>query len=249
MAYKRGRRMRRRVGIRRRRRTFRRRTFRRARKLNNRRVVTYRGGRNMPMPNILNTIVPWTALFEQPAAGAQPFYKYTLNMNNLNDLGGTLSTTAPLFHDNIMTMFARWIVHGSKIRVNGVSLSDTTATGDCIFGVFPSISASQAANITNLESAMSAQGSRWSTLTRYGNGGPRNVGNYVKIKSLMGLHDLVDDPSFTGQSSAAPTSAPIWTIFLGSRDETSAATGSFVVQLKSYVTYYRRDNEDILAPA
>lgn len=217
-------------------------------KLNNSSVVTYRGRQNMAMPNILNTKVTWSTLHSVTTGVVMPFQLITIGMNNLNDPGGTIDSTAPMFHDNLMTMYGRYVVHACKIVVSAVSTADTTGTGDCMFGTFPSVTAAQAANVTTLPSALVQQGCRYNTVVRYGNGGVRTVKNFCKVKTLMGKKDVVDDPDFSGQSTAAPVTLPVWILFVGTRNESSDPTVSFSIKCTYYVSYYRRDNEDLAAP-
>lgn len=217
-------------------------------KLNNSSVVTYRGRENMAMPNILNTKVTWSTVYTVLAAGSMPYKQLSIGMNNLNDPGGSLDSTAPMFHDNLMTMYGRYVVHACKIVVTAVSASDTTGTGDSVFGTYPSTSSAQAGNVTTLASAIVQQGCRYSSAVRYGNGGARTVKNFCKVKTLMGKKDVVDDPDFSGQSSAAPVTLPVWSLFIGSRDETSDPTAAFTIKCTYYVSYYRRDNEDLTQP-
>lgn len=220
----------------------------RSRKLNNRSVMSYSAPRNMPMPNIFNTKVTWSGLHDEVTGVASIFKTFNVWINNLNDPGAAISATEPGFHSRLMAMYNRYVVHACKISINAISLTDSTGTGDCVFGCFPSISTAQAGNITNLPSAIAAQGSRYSGITRYGNGGTRTVKNFCKVKSLMGLKDIVDDPAFSGSTTLSPTSLPVWRCFVGSRDLASAATGSFVIKATYYVSYYRRDNEDLVIP-
>lgn len=218
-------------------------------KLNNGNVMSYRAPRNMPMPNIFNTKVTWSGLHEELPAVAGVFKTFNVFINNLNDPGGTISATEPAFHSRLMNFYGRYVVHACKISINAISLSDSTGTGDVIFGCFPSVSTAQAGNITNLPSAIAAQGSRYTGITRYGNGGTRTVKNYCKVKSLMGLKDIVDDPTYSGFPTLSPSSLPAFRCFVGSRDLTSNAGGSFVIKATYYVSYYRRDNEDLVIPA
>lgn len=218
-----------------------RRSYRRTHKKGPGSATTSLTSRYGPIPKFLNTKLHFTAVWT--SAAVAPANWTTVAMNNLTDPGLASSTKTPIYFNDLMTMYARYCVHASKIRLDGTSQTDVTSTGDGVIGCFPCVSAAQFGNVTDVLSAMSQPGSKSAIAARYANIVTR-IKNYCKIKTLMGLHDVQDNPAFVGQSSAAPTEAPVWGLFAGSQNGASNYGYSVMVRMTYYVTLFRRDNEN-----
>lgn len=193
-----------------------------------------------PVPKYFNTKLKFTVIYTQAAIAT--INGWNVSMNDLTDPGIGLSATRPVYFTDLMTMYGRFCVHASKIHLVGSSQSDATAAGDGIIGVFPSISAAQAANPALINDCMSQPNAKWAMASRYANIISR-VKSFCKLNTFLGLHYIQDNQDCWGQSSTSPTTLPVWRCFAGTQNQTSNYGFNCVIHLTYYVTFMRRDNE------
>jgi len=207
----------------------------------------YKGMPGMAMPNFYRTKLYWTITRDLAASGGAPFRTDSYVMTALNDPGGGLTSSQPLWYANFSNFYSRWVVTACAIRVSAVSGSDTSGTGDILFGVYPATSTAQISNVTDVETATMQPDVKYRQLARYANGGARAIRKYASVRKLVGKRDIIDSDLAEGNFTTDPLIAPAFAVFAGTIAASNNVDIRYVARLTYYVTFYRLKNQDVNA--
>lgn len=212
-----------------------------------RRSIMYKGFPGMVVPDFFRTKLYWSVTRDISTTSGAPYRTDTFVMTALNDPGGSLTSSQPPWYQAMSAFYSRWVVTACSIRISAISNTDTTSTGDILFGIFPSTATAQAANVNDVESAILQPGAKYTQLTRYGNGGARTIKHYASVRKIVGKRNVIDSDLAEGNFTTDPLIAPCFSFFAGTISAGQNVGVSYVARLTYYVTFYRHRNLDVIS--
>lgn len=219
---------------------FMRRNFKRRGAFKNRRAaLSYMGPGQAPLPDKYFTKVRYSNWISNPSGGITGVFDNVFRANNVYDPDFTGTGIGVSGFTELASIYSRYRVYASKIRVSIKSLSDTSSTGDGVILLVPdrSFTGYSMATMINRQAIPFAVTGQ---MNRGVNGNnPLVLKSFRKTKNIYGETDI-DDDAYTGTTAGtAPTSEWYWHIVVGRSDQSSiSAYPGYEVLVK--ISYYVR---------
>jgi hypothetical protein len=165
-----------------------------------------------------------------------------VTINNLFDPGVSLSSTQPVYFDQLALIYNRYRCYGSRIKVIGNFQANTTGVGTtqmssrlCVAPINGALSP------TTIEDAIAQNFSKFTEVTPTK---PGVISHAVTCAKLTGTHDVVGSDRFQAIISAAPSEVLNWSIAYINNVTQSAIDFHIEFQLTYDVEFFDRINLD-----
>jgi hypothetical protein len=162
-----------------------------------------------------------------------------LRHNGLLDVDVTGGATQPEGFDEWMTMYDRFRVVASKLKLKSASSGTTNLNGSFICVLTPSTSATVYATIADAESAPFAISKMYS----FG-GNPLTMSKYLSVSTLVGISPqaVLAEQSYSGTVGADPGDPTYWHLTFQAMDAATTTSAYLFVEIEFLVDFFDRNN-------
>lgn len=156
-------------------------------------------------------------------------------LNCLYDTDITGVGVQPVWFDQMMAFYSRYLVVGAKIRVDVSTAANTANIYPATVVGYPSVSLILA---TNLQSAIAQKGAKYKMMIP---GQTRAIlTSYFKINQLFGIPRtaLHSEDNYNGTSAANPVNLALYNIWIANNDSSSSILSTTEINITFYCKFF-----------
>lgn len=163
--------------------------------------------------------------------------------NSLYDPDYTSSGLQPEYYDLLCganSLYKRYVVTASKIKLRVCSTSDAFAAGNSDIAVTFSDQPYASVGWTSIDDQISDKASKNTSVVRYDNTGAKILTHYAKTDEVLDIKDIKDNLTSCGAYyNASPSQPWYWIIGQQGMDRSSTSSSvNYLVKITYYVTFY-----------
>lgn len=203
-------------------------------------VLKYPG---IGIPSEFQTKLKYSEVVSLTAGIGSTYKQQEYRANSLYDCNYTGGGVQPAFFDQLCaagSLYKRYMVTGSKIKIRCCSQSDAFAAGNVDIAVTPSDLPYASTAWASIDDQLANKATRSTSVVRYDNAGIKYLTNYASTKDILDIKDMKDNLDDVGAYyNANPNNVWYWIIGTQGMDRTStSASVNLKVDITFYVTLY-----------
>lgn len=209
---------------------------------NKRPVLKYNGPGRAPLPDMYMTKITYQDWINAASGGVSGVQDFVFSGNSAYDPYTGVANPGCAAFTELAAIYTNYRVYGSKITVLAKTISDSTATGDCVCLLVPDRSSTSYTMATTI-SRQAIPYAKMVMLNRLAAGDtPTLIKNFRKTKHMFGETDI-DDDVYTSATTTSPASQWYWHLVFARGDQSSISAYpgvQFLLKITYFIRFERR---------